>query len=43
MEEGEGVRGQGEQLFILEGEHLVGGEGEQFVSGEEFLRLLFGE
>ena len=41
------MRGQGEQLFIREGEHLIGGEGEQFVSGEEFLigegRLLFGE
>ena len=39
------MRGQGEQLFIREGEHLIGGE--QFVSGEEFLvgegRLLFGE
>ena len=29
------MRGQGEQLFIREGEHLIGGE--QFVSGEEFL------
>ena len=39
------MRGQGEQLFIREGEHLIGGE--QFVSGEEVLigegRLLFGE
>ena len=40
------MRGHGEQLFIWEGEHLIGGEGKQFVSVEEFLmgegRVLFG-
>ena len=35
------------QLFILEGEHLIGGEGEQVASDEVFLdsdgRFLLGE